>query len=125
MVTNVAGVVREINDDIDTGAIAQVTTSETGSIEVEVEVEDGTPADGTRNLTPSSPMPAAGLAGEDNVFVAGEIDVPTPPPEKRITEPQATVEAHEFIAASSLLGNPDSSDPDTGSRTPPLERRNP
>jgi glycosyltransferase involved in cell wall biosynthesis len=115
VVTNVAGVIREINDDVDTGAVAQAT------IRIPVEVEDGTPADGTANPTPSSPLPAS----EDNVFVAGEIDVPTPPPEKRITEPQATVEAHEFIAASSLLGNADSSDPDTGSRTPPLERRNP
>ena len=114
VVTNVAGVVREINDDLDTGAVAQAM------IRI-VEVEDGTPADGTANPTPSSPRPAS----EDNVFVAGEIDVPTPAPEKRITEPQATVEAHEFIAASSLLGNADSSDPDTGSRTPPLERRNP
>jgi hypothetical protein len=115
VVTNVAGVIREITDDIDTGAVAQAT------IRIPVEVEDGTPADGTANPTPSSPLPAS----EDNVFVAGEIDVPTPPPEKRITEPQATVEAHEFIAASSLLGNSDASDPDTGSRTPPLERRNP
>jgi glycosyltransferase involved in cell wall biosynthesis len=114
VVTNVAGVVREINDDLDTGAVAQAT------IRI-AEVEDGTPADGTTNPTPSSPRSAS----EDNVFVAGEIDVPTPAPEKRITEPQATVEAHEFIAASSLLGNADSSDPDTGSRTPPLERRNP
>jgi len=116
VVTNVAGVVREINDDLDTGAVMHQTSRLAA-----VEVEDGTPADGTANPTPSSPLPAS----EDNVFVAGEIDVPTPGPEKRITEPQATVEAHEFIAASSLLGNADSSDPDTGSRTPPLERRNP
>jgi glycosyltransferase involved in cell wall biosynthesis len=115
VVTNVAGVIREITDDLDTGAVERAT------IRIPVEAEDGTPADGTENPTPSSPLPAA----EDNVFVAGEIDVPTPPPEKRITEPQATVEAHDFIAASSLLGNADSSDPDTGSRTPPLERRNP
>ncbi|MEO9156876.1 MAG: glycosyltransferase family 4 protein [Kofleriaceae bacterium] len=115
VVTNVAGVVREINDDLDTGAVARAT------IRIPAESEEGTPADGTANPTPSSPLPVS----EDNVFVAGEIDVPTPPPEKRITEPQASVEAHEFIAASSLLGNADSSDPDTGSRTPPLERRNP
>jgi hypothetical protein len=65
------------------------------------------------------------LTPGDGLFVAGEIDVPTPPPEKRITEPQSAVDVEEFIAASSLLGNAEASDPDTGSRTPPLERRNP
>ena len=62
VVTNVAGVVREINDDLDTGAVAHAT------IRI-VEVEDGTPADGTTNPTPSSPRSAS----EDNVFVAVDI----------------------------------------------------
>jgi hypothetical protein len=31
--------------------------------------------------------------------------------------------AVEFIAASAILGQPELPDPDTGSRTPPLERR--
>ena len=68
-------------------------------------VDDGTPLEGT-----ASPTPAPVFTGE-NAFVAGEIDVPTPPP------------AVEFTAASSLLGGPEPADPDTGSRTPPLERR--
>jgi len=102
VVTNVAGVVRAIDDaDVDTGALARP--------------DDGTPVEG------HAPAPGQ-LLTADNVFVAGEIDVPTPPPEKRITEPQ---DAPEFIAASSLLGNVEVADPDTGSRTPPLERRNP
>jgi hypothetical protein len=101
VVTNVAGVVQSIGDDVDTGSVVH-----------KPELEDGTPADGSPTATPAL------SSTEDNMFVAGEIDVPTPPPDKRVTEPQAsqsTVEAHEFIAA----------DPDTGSRTPPLERRNP
>ena len=58
------------------------------------------------------------LSGSENAFVAGEIDVPTPGPEEK--------KPVEFTAASGLLGSdnkPASSDPDTGSRTPPLERR--
>ena len=50
--------------------------------------------------------------------MAGEIDVPTPAP-----EPIDKTPAVEFTAASSLLGNAEPADPDTGSRTPPLERR--
>ena len=56
---------------------------------------DGTPADGTSKSTPT-PTP---VAVAEMAFVAGEIDVPTP--------------------------RPDDADPDTGSRTPSLERRNP
>jgi glycosyltransferase involved in cell wall biosynthesis len=94
VVTNVAQAVRAIEHEPDTGAVPQ-------------REDDGTPADGTRPPTPSAPMPAA-----DNAFVAGEIDVPTPPPEK----------APEFTAASTLLGNPEEeADPDTGSRTPAIE----
>ncbi|MDB4958213.1 MAG: glycosyl transferase group 1 [Myxococcales bacterium] len=69
--------------------------------------DDGTPADGMRHTTPPPAMESA--------FVAGEIDVPTPAPEK--------VAPVEFTAASALLGSPEPSDPDTGSRTPPIERR--
>ena len=49
-----------------------------------------------------------------------EIDVPTPPPDIRDKTP-----AVEFTAASSLLGSSaeNGPDPDTGSRTPPIERR--
>ncbi|MEO6776838.1 MAG: glycosyltransferase family 4 protein [Kofleriaceae bacterium] len=117
VVTNVAGAVRaiaspadgrtELIDDIDTGAVMRK------------QPDDGTPVEGNAQVL-SVPLTSA-----DGLFVAGEIDVPTPPPEKRTTEPQAVVETDEFIAASSLLGNADASDPDTGRRTPPLERRNP
>ncbi len=61
--------------------------------------DDGTPIEGV------APVPPLGGSIEGS-FVAGEIDVPTPALER--------VEPVEFNAAS---------DPDTGSRTPPLERR--
>ncbi len=93
VVTNVAAAVRAIESDPDTGGVSS---------------DDGTPADGNRTPTPSVVSPAG-----ENAFVAGEIDVPTPPP------------SHEFTAASELLGNAEPADPDTGGRTPPLQRRNP
>jgi glycosyltransferase involved in cell wall biosynthesis len=68
--------------------------------------DDGTPADGTLSASIVSPA-------SENAFVAGEIDVPTPH--------QGTTPPVEFTAASKLLG-PADSDPDTGSRTPPIER---
>jgi glycosyltransferase involved in cell wall biosynthesis len=101
VVTNVAAAVRAIDpiSDDDSGSVVQPPT------------DDGTPADGNRPLTPSAPLPAAA----DNAFVAGEIDVPTPNP---MTMKQ------EFTAASTLLGNVEPTpDPDTGKRTPTLERR--
>ena len=55
--------------------------------------DDGTPLEGVVAIAPVLPM----VGGS---FVAGEIDVPTPPPE---------------------LDKP--SEPDTGAHTPPLERR--
>ncbi|MFT3692988.1 MAG: glycosyltransferase family 4 protein [Kofleriaceae bacterium] len=106
IITEIAAgeLVIEAIDDIDTGAVAAV--------------DEGTPSDGNVAI-PGTPM----IPTTENAFVAGEIDVPTPPPEKRNTDVQRTVEAPEFVAAGGLLGN--SEDPDTGSRTPPLERRNP
>jgi glycosyltransferase involved in cell wall biosynthesis len=92
VVTNVAAAVRAIGEDSGEATAAH---------------DDGTPVEGIAQPPPS--MPA------ENTFVAGEIDVPTPPPEK--TPPV------EFTAASKLLGNAEPADPDTGSRTPPLERR--
>ena len=122
VVSNIAGADFE-EIEIDTGAVEKI------------DLEAGTPVEGTARAMPGSPASTS-----KNVFVAGEIDVPTPPPEMRsilLPEmrsilppemrsilPQVAVEAAEFIAASSLLGNTDP-DPDTGSRTPPLERRNP
>jgi glycosyltransferase involved in cell wall biosynthesis len=99
VVTNVAAAVRAIDPiaDEESGPIAQAPG------------DDGTPADGNRPPTPSAPLPSSA----DNAFVAGEIDVPTPNPTKK----------QEFTAANSLLGNADSPDPDTGKRTPGLERR--
>ncbi len=73
--------------------------------------EDGTPIEGVVAAAPALPLVGS--------FVAGEIDVPTPPPEREI-EPSAIV---DFTAASSMLGQPEAAEPDTGSRTPPLERR--
>lgn len=93
VVTNVA---RALDED--------AAVEETGAHE-----EEGTPIEGV--------TPAPALA--ENSFVAGEIDVPTPPPE-RLGDKTPPV---EFTAASSLLGNAEPADPDTGSRTPPIERR--
>ena len=61
-------------------------------------------------------MPTGGSISSENAFVAGEIDVPTPAPEGKTP-------AVEFTAASKLLGSTDQPDPDTGNRTPPLQRR--
>jgi hypothetical protein len=69
--------------------------------------DDGTPVEGTAQPPIVSPT-------SENAFVAGEIDVPTPTPEG-LTPPV------EFTAASKLLG-PAEPDPDTGSRTPAIER---
>jgi glycosyltransferase involved in cell wall biosynthesis len=95
VVTNVAAAVRVVGDDSGEATAAH---------------DDGTPVEGV------APAPAAGPISAENTFVAGEIDVPTPPPEGK-TPPV------EFTAASELLGNAEPADPDTGSRTPPLERR--
>jgi glycosyltransferase involved in cell wall biosynthesis len=91
VVTNVAQAVRPLE-------------AETGETSAELVPDEGTPVEGV------TPAPVA-----DGAFVAGEIDVPTPPP-----EPRSGV---EFTAASKLLGSAEPADPDTGSRTPPLERR--
>jgi hypothetical protein len=73
--------------------------------------DDGTPVEGVIAVAPALPM-------MDRRFVAGEIDVPPPRPAR---DPRDTP-AVELEAVSSILG-PDGSDPDTGSRTPPIERR--
>ena len=88
-------------------AAARAVAEESG----EVSTDDGTPIEGVAVVaTSSSPV-------VDGSFVAGEIDVPTPAPER---EPQVV----DFTAAGGLLGAPpEPSDPDTGSRTPPIERR--
>jgi len=93
VVTNVASAARSL-DDSDHGH------------------DDGTPIEGVIAVAPALPV-------SDNRFVAGEIDVPTPPPERGDRDTPAV----EFTAASAILGPPEPVDPDTGSRTPPLERR--
>lgn len=79
---------------------------------------DGTPIEGVIAAAPALPV-------IDGSFVAGEIDIPTPPPkllEKKPRGESQDTPAVEFTAASGLLGASDP-EPDTGSRTPPLERR--
>jgi len=98
VVTNVAGAVRSIDDD------------EGEEVEMEMLIEEGTPVEGI----PSSPAVQV-----ETSFVAGEIDVPSPPSRHERDHDTPSV---EFTAASGILGQSDP-DPDTGSRTPPLQRR--
>ena len=98
VVTNVAQAVRVIEAD---------------DVESEMLVEEGTPIEGVVAAAPPLPM-------VETTFVAGEIDVPTPLPP--LARDQVTP-AVEFTAASAILGQPEPPDPDTGKRTPPLERR--
>jgi hypothetical protein len=72
--------------------------------------DDGTPIEGVAAVSPA-------LSVADGTFIAGEIDVPAPPPKDRGRDTPSV----DLRGAGSLLG--DSVDPDTGSRTPPIERR--
>jgi len=101
VVTNMAAAVRALESE---------ESEESGSIII----DDGTPIEG---VVAASPHAIDGPMTEGN-FVAGEIDVPTPIPDR---EDSISVEV-DFTAASSLLGQPEA-DPDTGGRTPPIERR--
>jgi glycosyltransferase involved in cell wall biosynthesis len=96
VVTNVAQVVRAI---------------EAEDVVAEMLIEEGTPIEGTA----AAPM----FSGVESSFVAGEIDVPTPPSLERDHDTPAV----EFTAASAILGQAEPPDPDTDSRTPPIERR--
>jgi len=102
VVTNVAQAVRALDDEA-----AESESGEVGS------GDDGTPIEGVVAAAP----PLGGMI--EGSFVAGEIDVPTPPPERVDRDTPAV----DFTAASSMLGQPEPVEPDTGSRTPPLERR--
>jgi hypothetical protein len=97
VVTNVANAVRVVEAD---------------DVEAELLIEDGTPIEGVVAVAPPLPM-------VEMSFVAGEIDVPTPLPSP---ERDHDTPAVEFTAAGPILGTPDA-DPDTGSQTPPMERR--
>jgi glycosyltransferase involved in cell wall biosynthesis len=72
------------------------------------DADDGTPIEGVIAVAPALPV--------TGTFVAGEIDVPAPPPERG-----RDMSSVDLRGAGNLLG-PDG-DPDTGSRTPPIERR--
>ena len=105
VVTNVAAVVRSL-DVVLAEAEAESAAEASGRAG-----DDGTPIDRVIAAAPALPL-------VEGTFVAGEIDVPTPPPEREV-EPSIV----DFTAASAMLGQPEQPDPDTGSRTPPLERR--
>jgi glycosyltransferase involved in cell wall biosynthesis len=108
VVTNVSGAVAAIAD----------ASIDPDSSEVISAPDDGTPIEGVIAAAPALPI-------VDGSFVAGEIDVKTPPPkfEDRVKKrEQEDTPAVEFTAASGLLGTSDP-EPDTGSRTPPIERR--
>jgi hypothetical protein len=103
VVTNVAAAVRGLGlRDDDTGSSPVLPAAP----------DEGTPIEGVIAVAPALPV-------VDGSFVAGEIDVPTPPPERNTRDTPAV----EFTAASKILGGESNADPDTGSRTPPLERR--
>ncbi len=107
VVTNVKAAARNLDAvlaEAEAEAEAEAAASRAG--------DDGTPIEGVVAAAPALPL-------VEGTFVAGEIDVPTPGPEREI-EPSAVV---DFTAASSMLGQPEEREPDTGSRTPPLERR--
>ncbi len=101
IVTSVADAVQDLTDDAR-------ADSEAGN----GAGDDGTPIEGVKGFAP--PL---GIASHEGTFVAGEIDVPTPPPEREHDTP-----AVQFTASSGIHG-PADADPDTGSRTPPIERR--
>ncbi len=101
------------DDWVVTNVARAVRVIEAEDVESEMLVEEGTPIEGVVAAAP--PLPIV-----ETTFVAGEIDVPTPLPP--LARDQVTP-AVEFTAASAILGQPEPPDPDTGSRTPPLERR--
>lgn len=94
VVTNVAAAVRNL-DAVLAEAEAEVSASRPSSGN-----DDGTPIEGVIAAAPALPL-------VEGTFVAGEIDVPTPAPERELTPSPVEL----------------ASDPDTGSRTPPIERR--
>ncbi|MBS1120221.1 MAG: glycosyl transferase group 1 [Deltaproteobacteria bacterium] len=113
VVTNVGMAVRVLMDEADEEDDVDV------DVDVEIDIDEGEALQ--RDAGPPRVVPVvAPLAITDVTFVAGEIDVPAPPP--RLGEPRepSTI---EFTAASAILGQPEPVEPDTGSRTPPLERR--
>jgi hypothetical protein len=99
------------DDWIVTNVAYAVRVIEAEDVVSEMLIEEGTPIEGV----------VAGPLGSsvEASFVAGEIDVPTPPSLEREYDTPSV----EFTAASAILGQSEPLDPDTGSRTPPIERR--
>jgi glycosyltransferase involved in cell wall biosynthesis len=100
------------DDWVVTSVANAVRVAEPDDVEAELLVEDGTPIEGVVAIAPPLPM-------VETSFVAGEIDVPTPPP---VPARDHDTPAVEFTAAGAILGAPDA-DPDTGKQTPPMARR--
>ena len=114
VVTNVG---RALDDDAE-ALDADAIEVESGEIETDdgPDVHDGTPIEGV-----VAAAPPLGSMGE-STFVAGEIDVPTPPPEREAAQ-LVEIDLDQLVSpVGSLLGS-ETPDPDTGSRTPPIERR--
>ncbi|MCW5807081.1 MAG: glycosyltransferase family 4 protein [Deltaproteobacteria bacterium] len=105
VVTNVAAAVRALE------AEARASTVIAGDDVLARDHDDGTPIEGVV-VAAAPPLPLV-----EQAFVAGEIDVPPPPPERSNHDTPAV----QFTAASAILGPPDPLDPDTGSRTPAIE----
>jgi glycosyltransferase involved in cell wall biosynthesis len=101
VVTNVAAAVRSF--DLRSSPAAPRSSRD----DVLIGDDDGTPIEGVIAAAP--PLGS----GDGNTFVAGEIDVPTPAP----------VRESRDTPSGALFGSSEPADPDTGSRTPPLERR--
>jgi glycosyltransferase involved in cell wall biosynthesis len=114
VVTNMSTAVRSLDAEVDED---DEVDDDPGTGEVSTGGDDGTPIEG---VVIAVAPPLGGVI--EGSFVAGEIDVPTPPPE-RIEPEDRDTPAVDFTAASSMLGQPEKPDPDTGSRTPPIERR--
>ncbi|HEY0193302.1 MAG TPA: glycosyltransferase family 4 protein, partial [Kofleriaceae bacterium] len=114
VVTNVAQAVRAIDGHGDTDGDADDADGDVDDLDAELLIEEGTPIEGVSAVAPAPPV-------VETTFVAGEIDVPAPRP-RRARDRDDLTPAVEFTAASAILG-PIEIDPDTGSRTPPIERR--
>ncbi|HEY0195273.1 MAG TPA: glycosyltransferase family 4 protein [Kofleriaceae bacterium] len=93
------------------GASAWSDEAEPEDLDAELLIDEGTPVEGVAAAAP----PAAVV---ETTFVAGEIDVPARPHRER---PDHT-SAIELTATSGVIA-PLELDPDTGSRTPPIEGR--
>jgi glycosyltransferase involved in cell wall biosynthesis len=90
----------------DVGEIEPIALERITSEMSALHLDEGTPLDGVRASAPR-------LVASETNFAAGEIEVPTPAPER---SPSPSVE----LTSGLMDAQPD---PDTGSRTPPIERR--